>query len=454
MAQSEPRPLFIGELPPTCSQGVNSRESTRLPPIFTEEVSPGTPQLFNCSTPRLVSVPSSSGNFLQRAVKESDSRGSTRLPPIFTEEVSPGTPQLFNCSTPRLVSVPSSSGNFLQRAVKESTVEGQQDFLRSSPRKSLQELLNSSTARLLDWFPSPLHRGTSSNVQSRSQQSRVNKTSSDLHRGSLSRNSSTLQLLDSSTGFRPLFIGELPPTCSQGVDKSRVNKTSSDLHRGSLSRNSSTLQLLDSSTGFRPLFIGELPPTCSQGVNSRGSTRLPPIFTEEVSPGTPQLFNCSTPRLVSVPSSSGNFLQRAVKESRVESQEDFLRSSPRKSLQELLNSSTARLLDWFPSPLHRGTSSNVQSRSQQSRVNKTSSDLHRGSLSRNSSTLQLLDSSTGFRPLFIGELPPTCSQGVNSRESTRLPPIFTEEVSPGTPQLFNCSTPRLVSVPSSSGNFL
>jgi len=183
-------------------------------------------------------------------------------------------------------------------------------------------------------FQSPLHRGTLFNSICPPSARRFVRSFSPLFIGELSSTQRPWRSQRRRSGFSPLFIGELSSTHQLGCGRQRHHRFSplfigelsstisetafgaghssfqSPLHRGTLFNSDENFGLPGRPQGFSPLFIGELSST-------RALLRFPTLLSSFQSPlhrGT--LFNaaCSGPHnprpWVSVPSSSGNSLQR------------------------------------------------------------------------------------------------------------------------------------------------
>ena len=160
------------------------------------------------------------------------------------------------------ISVPSSSGNSLQRKIV-------------------------SYARLQGVFQSPLHRGTPFNGARPGAASDKGQISVPSSSGNSLQRVHCAVLLQERNHFSPLFIGELPSTEPFEIE------THSLPH-------------------FSPLFIGELPSTPVPRHNCERQR----IFQSPLHRGTP--FNRGrepgrrSAIQISVPSSSGNSLQRRI----------------------------------------------------------------------------------------------------------------------------------------------
>jgi len=254
-----------------------------------------------------VSVPSSSGNSLQRSLTTMAANVLTGFSPLFIGELSStgstgargslwnefqsplhrGT--LFNPGEWRLVSghvhvsVPSSSGNSLQRSGAFWLWRHSGVSVPSSSGNSLQPPTAASNPLKLG-FQSPLHRGTLFNRRWRQGRKERCGFQSPLHRGTL-----------------------FNPACG-GPGLARV-QFQSPLHRGTLFNKAEEEDRKKLARCFSPLFIGEL----SSTVASHQLRVRELMFQSPLHRGT--LFNCSglpracTARSVSVPSSSGNSLQ-------------------------------------------------------------------------------------------------------------------------------------------------
>jgi len=302
-----------------------------------------------------ISVPSSSGNSLQRkpaapacsAIRISvpSSSGNSLQP---AEEPPRERPQA--------ISVPSSSGNSLQRIHTICTFKPGPHFsplfigeLPSTPLPLplpqyplhfsplfIGELPSTDRRRrrchLLPVFQSPLHRGTPFNMKIEPDWYRYLFISVPSSSGNSLQPSASISAAPGCRNFSPLFIGELPstPESMRTLESKSISVPSSS---GNSLQPGPSVLLPTRSDYFSPLFIGELPSTiliC--GVVSR-RPHFSPLFigelpsTQGVEPilrsvqvfqsplhrGTP--FNSVTHTssngkgVISVPSSSGNSLQ-------------------------------------------------------------------------------------------------------------------------------------------------
>src|SRR5581483_10839172 len=237
-----------------------------------------------------------------------------------------------------LLSVPSSSGNTLQRSPLARP---------SSPTLTFSPLFigEYSATRIYDEaslvrqisFQSPLHRGILCNVASREWHRFTQCLSVPSSSGNTLQLSSARRPRAPRQTFSPLFIGEYSATDESASELNNLPTFQSPLHRGILcnahcgcrldrrqslsvpSSSGNTLQRRCSASpgrcrqSFSPLFIGEYSatrrPLC---LRPRGCQPFSPLFIGEYSATTANKICFILRSNLSVPSSSGNTLQPAL----------------------------------------------------------------------------------------------------------------------------------------------